>query len=528
MRWGYWLMLVAGLSAALGPLPGWAESVYNRGNDSDPSTLDVQLSTTVGESYIFEDIYEGLMQKDGAGKLIPGVAKSWEIAPDGLTYTFHLREDARWSNGDPVTAGDFVYALRRLESPATAAPYANLLYMVHNAQAINTQGADPKTLGVNAPDAHTLKFSLDAPTPYFLELLSHHSTFPLHPATVEKYGVKYTRAEHLVTNGPYRLVRYTPNYQLTVRKNPYYYDAGQVAIDVVNFIPFEDRSACLRRFESGEVLSCSDIPLEQMAYMRQNLKDALRIAPYAGVYYLAVSVGKKKLSDPRVRQAISLAIDREFLSEDIWQGTMVPAYSYVPKGTANYGQPATLPYADEAPLDREDAARKLLREAGVKDGQLAVRLLYNTSENHRNTMTAVADMLHNIGIQARTEEMENTTYFNYLQTDGDFDMARAAWIPDYSDPQSYLFLNESTSKAFNYAKWKSPEYDRLMAEAAREKDLGVRAGLLKQAEVLLMHDLPVIPIFHYTSNQLVSPRLRGWQDNLQNKHASRWLSIAPQ
>jgi oligopeptide transport system substrate-binding protein len=502
------------------------EVVYNRGNDTDPSTLDHHLTSTVAEGHLMRDLYEGLVVQSAEAEIVPGVAERWDISEDGLVYTFHLREDARWSNGDPVTAGDFVFAYQRIQNPETAAPYANILYPIVNAEEINTDGMDPSELGARAIDDRTLEITLKTPTPYFLELLTHQTGLPLHQASVEEHGANFVQPGNLISNGAYMLESFTPNDQIVMRKNPEFHDADNVAIDVVNFIPFEDRATCLRRFEAGEVLSCSDIPLEQMDYMQANLGDSLRIVPYLGTYYLPIKVTKEKLADPRVRQAISMVIDREFLAQEIWQGAMVPSHSFVPAGIGNYGEPAVLPYAEDDMLDREDAALALLEEAGVAEGELTLELRYNTSENNRNTMTAIADMLGNIGINATTTEMEGATYFNYLREDGDFDMVRAGWIGDYSDPQNFLFLHESANLGFNYSRWSNADYDALMRRAAETIDVDERAAILKEAETLLLEEVPVIPILYYTANSLVSDRLVGWEDNIMNVHGTRWMSIA--
>jgi oligopeptide transport system substrate-binding protein len=329
----------------------------------------------------------------------------------------------------------------------------------------------------------------------------------------------------MVTNGAYMLESFTPNDRLVMRKNTNFHDADNVQIDVINYIPFEDRAACLRRFEAEEVHSCSDVPAEQMDYMRDNLGERLRIAPYLGTYYLPIKTTKEKLADPRIRQAISMVIDREFLATEIWRDTMVPAYSLVPPGIGNYGEPVELKYKDMDILDREDEAKALLEEAGVGEGELTLDLRYNTSENNKNTMTAIADMLRNIGINAEITEMEGTGYFDYLKQDGDFDMVRAGWIGDYSDPQNFLFLFESDNLGFNYSRWANPDYDALMEKAGQTVDLDERAAVLGDAERLFLDEVPAIPILYYSSRNLVSDKLKGWTDNIQNTHATRFLSI---
>jgi oligopeptide transport system substrate-binding protein len=282
----------------------------------------------------------------------------------------------------------------------------------------------------------------------------------------------------------------------------------------------------MRRFEAREVQICSDVPAEQMDYVKKNLAAEFRLAPYLGVYYLPVK-GKSadsKLKDPRVRQAISLVIDREFIAEQVWQGTMLPGYSMVPPGIANYVQDAPkLDYSDDM-LEREDKARELLAEAGVAEGSLSVELLYNTSENNKNTMAAIADQIGNIGIKATLNETEGATYFNFLREDGPFDIARAGWIGDYNDPQNFLYISQG-NVSFNYSKWKNETYDGLMAKAEKTIDLGERAGVLAEAEKVLLAEMANIPILYYSSRALVAGNVEGWNDNLMDVHKTRWLSL---
>jgi oligopeptide transport system substrate-binding protein len=503
-----------------------AQTVLYRGNDTDPATLDHHRTSTVSESNLLRDLYEGLVSHDAAGTVIPAVAESWEISDDGLIYTFHLRPDAKWSNGDPVTSDDFLFAFHRIMDPATAAGYASVLFDILNAEDIAGGNMAVEELGVAAPDPQTLVVTLRNPTPYFLELLTHQTGKPLHRASVEEFGDQFTRPENLVTNGAYMLESFTPNDKIVMQKNPHFWDAANVQIDTINWLPFEDRSACLRRFEAGEVHICSDVPAEQMTYMTDNLPDNLRLAPYLGTYYLPVKVEKEKLADPRVRQAISMAIDRDFIAEQVWQSTMIPAYSLVPPGISNYVADAPrLPYAEDDLLDREDAAIALLAEAGVDPATLNIELRYNSSENHKNTMASIADMLSNIGIAASLTEMEGTGYFNYLREGGDFDVVRAGWIGDYNDPQNFLFLNES-GVSFNYPHWSNAEYDSKMRAAAETTDLAARAEILAEAERIFLAEVPSIPILYYSSRALVSDKVSGWEDNILDNHATRWLTLS--
>lgn len=503
-----------------------AQTVLNRGNDTDPATLDHHRTSTVSEGNVLRDLYDGLTIQDANGEVMPGAAESWDISADGLTYTFKLRADGKWSNGDPVTANDFVFTFRRLMDPKTAAGYASVLFVLKNAEEVAGGKAKPEELGVEAVDDHTLKVTLKNPTPYLLELFTHQSSFPLHQKSVEANGDRFTTPGQMVTNGAYKLVSFTPNDKIILEKNENYYDADQVKIDTINWIPFEDRSACMRRFEAKEVQICSDVPAEQMDYVKSNLAESLRVSPYLGSYYLPVKgkTADSKLKDPRVRQAISLTIDRDFIAEEVWQETMLPGHSLIPPGIAHYVKDApTLGYSDDL-LEREDKAKELLKEAGVAEGSLNIELLYNTSENHKNTMAAVADQLRNIGINATLNETEGTTYFSFLQQDGPFDLARAGWIGDYNDPQTFLYTLQGRV-SFNYAKWKNDEYDGFMKKAEQTLDLEERAKLLAEAEKIVLQELPIIPLLYYSSRALVATNIEGWNDNIMDSHKTRWLSV---
>lgn len=505
-----------------------AETVINRGNDGDPATLDQHHTSNTSESALLRDLYEGLVAQGANGEVIAGVAKSWEISPDGLTYVFHLREDAKWSNGDTVTADDFLFTFQRIMNPNTAAGYANILFPIKNAKEVNSGRVPINQLGVEALDDHTLKITLWTPTTYFLELLTHQTGLPLNRKVVEKYGNKFTLPANIVTNGAYRLTSFVPNDKIVMKKNPYFWDAKNVKTDIINWFPFTDLAACMRRFEAKEMDICSSVPAEQMDYIKTNLSNEFHLSPYLGTYYIDLKgEPDSKLRDPRVRQAISLVIDRDFLSNEVMRGTMLPAYSIVPLGIGNYVQDGVkLDYADEDMLTREDKAKALLEEAGVKPGSLSVVLRYATSVNHKNVMASIADMLRKIDINASLNEVEGTTFFNYLQEKGMFDIVRDGWISDYNDPYSFLSLF-TTGAYFNYAEWSNKDYDALITKSESMTDLNARAQILADAERILLHEAPVIPLLYYSSKALVADKIDGYKDNLMNSHSSRWLSVKP-
>jgi oligopeptide transport system substrate-binding protein len=519
--------LLAGSMLGALSVPAMAEVIYNRGNDGDPETLDPQLTSTVAEAHIMRDLFETLTVYNAKAEVQPGTAESWTTSEDGLTWTFKLRPDATWSNGDPVKASDFVFAWRRLLDAATAAEYAQMLFPVKNAEAFNKGEAKAEDVGIRAIDDATLEVTLRRPTPYLLEMLTHQVTVPLHEASVSKLGAEYPKPGNLISNGSYTLVSSNPGDKVVLAKNPRYRDAANVQIDTVNYIPFEDRAACVRRFEAGEVDSCSDLPADQMAQLREKFGDQVRTPPYLGTYYFPIKTDKKPFDDPRIRRALDLVIDREFLADEIWSGTMLPAYAFVPPGTAGYSDGPQADYAEMSMPDREDEAKRLMEEAGYGPGNpLKVEISYNTSENHKATSTAIADMWKEaLGVETTLVNRDAASHYAYLRQKGDYDVARAGWIADYNDPESFLALLKSNNPGFNYANYSNPEYDRLMDESYNERDPAKRADLMKQAEAIILKDTPYLLLLFYSSHTLFSPKLTGWEDNIMNVYPTRLLRL---
>lgn len=506
-----------------------AAMVYNRGNPGDPETLDPQKTSTVVESDILLDVFEGLVTYDASANIVPGVAESWTVSDDGKVYTFRLRPGLKWSNGDPLVAEDFVYSFRRLMKPETGAKYANVLYTIKNAEAVNKGEAKPETLGARALDDRTLEIALEYPAPYFIAQLAHQTGMPVHPASVERFGSDFVKPQNFVSNGPFVVKSFTPNDKLVLERNPSYRDAAGVKLDQVVYFPAEDRSAALRRFQAGEFHTYNDVPTEQLKFIRQSLGDRFKVAPYLGTYYFAFNTAKPPLNDARVRQALAMVVDREFLAEQIWGGTMVPAYSFVPPGIGNYGEPALVDWKDLAQFDREEKALALLKEAGYGPGRnpLTIEIRYNTSENHKNTAVALAEMWKPLNVEVKLINSDLKTHYALLRDKGDYDVARAGWIADYSDPQNFLFLGESDNKGLNYASWTSAEFDALMRKAAQETDLAKRATLLHEAEAVMLREMPYLPLMYYGSKNLVSDKVEGWEPNVLDRHLSRFITIKP-
>lgn len=514
------------LLAAMSP-PALAQSTFHRGAAGDPASLDAHKTSTVVESDILLDLFEGLVTYDAKANIVPGVAESWTVSPDGLTYVFKLR-DAKWSNGDAVTAEDFVYSFRRLLNPATGAKYANILYTLKNGEKVNKSQAKVEELGVRAVDPRTLEVRLEYPAPYFIAQLAHQTGLPVHPASVEKHGAAFTRPENWVSNGAYVLKSFTPNDKLVAAKNPQYREAAATKIDQVIFYPLEDRAAALRRFQAGEIHYYNDAPTDQMKFIRETLKDRFFLAPYLGTYYFVFNTAKKPFDDARVRQALSMVIDREFLAEQIWGGTMIPAWSLVPPGIGNYDAPAEMEEKNLSVIEREDKARALLKAAGYGPGNpLKIQIRYNTSENHKNTSVAMADMWKPLGVETTFVNSDLKSHYALLREKGDYDIARAGWIADYSDPQNFLFLAQGDNQGLNYASYANPAFDALMKAAAEQGDLKRRGATLHEAEAILMRDQPYMPLLYYGSKNLVSPKLEGFQTNVLDRHLSRFMAVKP-
>ena len=519
-----WLAGAAALAAIRPARAG--ELVYHRGNDADPETLDPHRSSTVAEAHILRDLGDGLLTYDNRGTIIPGAARAWTASEDGLTFRFDLSPDGRWSNGEAVTAADFVYSLRRILDPRTGAKYAEVLFPIRNAAAVNRGQTPVETLGVQADGPLRLSIELEQPTPYFLELLTHQTALPVHRASVERYGDSFTRPGNLVTNGAYRLRDRVPGGAITLEANPHHPAAADLAIRCVAFLPTPDMASAVRRYAAGEIDSLADLPVDQIADLRRRFGPQVVLGPSLGLAALAVNTRKAPFSDRRVRQALSLIIDREYLADGLNGGTMSPAYSLCPPGLDHYRTPPETEGRLGLPIDHEAEARRLLAEAGFgPDHPLTVEYRFNVSDNNRTVAVAIADMWRDLGIRTRFVYTDAKTHFAYLRDGGDFDVARMSWIADYSDPQNFLFLLESGNDGMNVGHWSDAAYDGLMAQAAAERDLGRRADLLYQAESIALRELPWIPLMHYRSKALISSRLHGYHPNLRNAAPTRFLRL---
>lgn len=521
-------LALAAILAAVRAASAQRKIVFHRGNDGDPDTLDPHRTSTVAEAHLLRDLREGLVIHNMRGAVVPGVAESWTMSPDGKLWRFKLRANAKWSNGEPVRASDFVYSFRRIVNPETGAKYANLLFPIRNAEVINkaAPGSSLDQLGVRAPDDRTLEIALERPTPYLLELLTHQSALPVHAASAARAAQEPGRPENWVTNGAFTLKELAPNSHIRLDRNPYFHDAANVKIDTVIFYPAADLAAAARRFQAGELHLTTDIPADQFKQLREKLGEQVRIGPYLATYFLIINSAKAPFDDPRVRRALSLQIDREFIADRVWGGTMLPAYGVIPPHIGNYGARAELDFRYQSVLEREEEAKRLLASAGFGNGvPLEVEFRFNTTDNNRHTAETIAEQWRTIGIETRFVETDYRTHFAYLREGGDFDVARYGWIGDYSDPQNFLFLFQSDNAGFNIGKYANPQFDALMKLAADELDIVKRAAILREADSIVITEEPWIPVLHYSTKNLVSPKLMGFEQNLRGAIPTRFLSL---
>jgi len=516
----------AGCGGREEPLAG--RSVLNRGLSTEPESLDPQKGRSVQAADVLRDIGEGLVAYNEAGELVAAAAQRWDASADGLTYTFHLRPDARWSNGDPVSAEDFVLGLRRLVDPATAALYAAELGNVVNAAAIVAGGREPAELGVTAPDAHTLVISLLRPTPYLLSLLTHPSTFPVHRASLGQHGDSFARAGKLLSNGAYVLARWEPGSIIELHRNSYYWNDRNTAIDVVRHHIVTQETAELNRYRAGELHVTSTVPPDNFDAVRAEYGAQLHVAPTLGVYYYGFNLSKPPFRDNHeLRQALSMAIDREVLVETITGRGEAPAYSWVPPGVDNY-EPVRLPFAELSQEERNALAQSLYRAAGYsREHPLRFELRYNTSDTQQRIALAVQAMWREVlGAEATLVNVEFQVLLDQMRDAEVTEMFRSSWFGDYNDANTFLAIMQSGSAA-NMPRYSNDEYDALMKSAAEQLDLARRRLYLEEAERVLLADHAIIPLYFYVSKHLVSPQVLGWQDNILNYHYSQYLSLGP-
>ena len=502
------------------------DQVLRKGNGAEPQTLDPHKAEGVPSSNILRDLYEGLITEAPDGSLTPGAAKKWDISPTGTVYTFQLRKEAKWSNGEPITARDFVYSFRRSVDPATGSKYSQILSSILNAEDI-IKGVKPvETLGIKTLDKYHLEITLKAPTPYFLGLLTHSTTYPVYQPAVEKYGGKFARPGNLVSNGAYRLDEWVVQSHVTLQRNPEYWNDSETTINKVTYYVIEDQSSELRRYRAGEIDWTETIPLGETAWIHKNLGGELKISPYLGTYYYGLNLTKPPFKDNRaLRAALSMAIDREIITEKISGLGEIPAYGWVPPGIIDYTA-QSFEFRSMKRQRRLAEAKRLYRKAGYSENNpLHIELRYNTSENHRKIAVTVAAMWKKaLGLTTELVNEEWKVFLKNRKQKQVTQVFRAGWIGDYNDAYTFAELMYS-SHGINDVGYQNPHYDQLLAKASLEQQPAKRRLLLEEAERILLSDHPIIPIYFYVSKSLVKPYVSGFVGNVVDHHHTKHLRI---
>jgi oligopeptide transport system substrate-binding protein len=486
------------------------------GNAAEPADLDPDVVMAYTDTVVVYALFEPLTWIDPkTSQVIPAGASSWDVSPDGLVYTFHLRKEARWSNGDPVTADDFVYAFHRILSPAFAATYSYMLWPIKNAEAFNAgKMTDFSKVGAEAVDATTLRITLERPAPYIPAQASHQTWLPVHKANVEKFGrmdekgTKWTRPGNLVGDGPFMLKEWVPNSRIVVVKNPMYWNAAHVRLNRIEFFPIEQEEVEERAYRSGQLHTTYRLPTAKISAYRAHQPPDFQIDPTLTSYYLFINVTRPPFDNPKVRLALSHAIDRERLARDVNNGGFPAAHSFTPPNCMGYTARAQM-------TDDYELARKLLAEAGYPGGRgLPVTEVQSYSSNVSiRDLEAIQEMwAKELGFHITIAQLEQKTLFQNGQ-DRNYTIAFSGWGADIPDPITFLGTMV-TGCGNNWASWSNKEYDHLIDEAANTADNAKRYEYFQRAEALLLQDAPLIPIYYWYQFYAKSPVVRGWETNV--------------
>ncbi len=503
--------------------------VLERGAGADVTDLDPQAAVNITEMDVVSTLFEGLLTEDPVDlHPVPGVAEHWDVSPDGLTYTFYLRKNAKWSDEADVTAGDFVASWRRMLTPSFAAENAGLLYVLQGAEAFHKGiTKDFGQVGATAVDAHTLRVVLEHPAPYFLSLLTHPAWMPVPIATIAKFGAvdergnRWTRPGNLVGNGAFTLKAWRPNEVVAVVKSATYWDAAHVRLNEIRFHPYDSVDAEDRAFRAGQLHVTYVLPFGKADAYRRDTPQFLRSDAYLNTYFLRLNTRRPPLDDVRVRRALALAIDRTALVEKVLRAGQEPATAITPPGLPEYTPPTGLGTNPEN-------ARRLLADAGFANGQdlPPIELLFNTSENLRVIAEAIQEMWRReLGIRVQLVNQEYKVVLSQRRA-GQYQLLLSDWVGDYLDATTFLDPWR-TGSANNHTGWGSSEYDGLLFAAARTPDQASRAAQLRKAEALLLEAAPVIPLYYNTHTYLLQTSVKGWHSTLLDHHPYKDVWLEP-
>jgi oligopeptide transport system substrate-binding protein len=499
------------------------DKTFNRGNSAEPVTLDPHRSEDVATGNILRDLFEGLTTEDRDGSIIPGSAENWDISADGMVYTFHLRNCLAWSNGEALTAADFMFSLKRAVDPETGAPMASLLAPVVNATAIMRGGLDVDKLGIEMPDSHTLIIKLIAPTPWFLQILAQPVAFPVYATSIIEHGNKAFAAGKLVSNGAYRLEAWSPYERVSLTRNDKYRDNANSWFSRVIYYPIDNNNAEFNRYRAGELDWTDTIPPNKLKIIKRDLPGQDFISPYLGTYYYGFNLTREPFKDkPELRQALSLAIDRKVIAEKLLGNGELPAERWLPPGIEGVESDQT-----NAKVTRQQQiteAKNLYQKAGFsKSNPLHMTLHYNSSEQNKRIAVAISAMWKSIlGIKTELINEEWKVFLGHRKGKIETQAYRASWIADFNDASSFLTMF-TTGHAKNDTGYANTDYDKLVEEITVNQDAAVRSKQIAQAEQTLLDEQIIIPIYYYVSRHLVKPAIRGYQANPMDHHYSRYL-----
>ena len=501
------------------------KQVFRKNNGSDPGTLDPHRAEGVPASNVLRDLYEGLVSEAANGDYIPGAAESWTISEDGKTYRFKIRDQAVWSNGDRVVAEDFVFSLRRSVDPKTLSNYSSMLYPIKNARDVVLGKAPTNKLGVTAENEKTLLIELEEPTPYFISLLTHSTTYPVHPASVKEHGSLFTRPENMISNGAFTLKDWRIQDYILLKRNERYWDNPSTTLNEVYYYPLDNPDASLRRYRANELDFTDTTPSEQLPWIKKNLKDELKITPYFGSYYYGFNNSKPPFKDnPELRMALSLAVNRTIITDIVLGAGQIPAFTFVPP-VKEYqgGQPE---WAKLTQKEREELAKELYTEAGYSTtNPLSIEIIYNTSENHKRVALAVTSMWKKtLGVETKLRNQEWKVFLETRRLQDETEVFRGGWIGDYDDPYTFSELLHSENE-MNHSGYASEEYDALLKAASLKPAGKERLNDLLQAEQIMLKDMPVIPLYFYVSQHLIKPWVAGLEGNVMDHHYSKYVKI---
>ncbi|WP_420583965.1 peptide ABC transporter substrate-binding protein [Ruegeria sp.] len=525
--------MIAGAAFAAGTHPKTGEALADDQTFiyrllDETTSFDPQIVEDVDGSDIVRDLFEGLMNQDEDGNLVPGVATGYTLNDGKDVYTFTLRDDAKWSNGDPVTAGDFVYAWKRAVDPELSSPYAWFMELmsIENASAIIAGEKPVDELGVTAIDDHTLEVTLSTPLPYFPQMTTHTTTFPAPQKVIEEFGTAWTKPENIVSNGAYVLTEHLPQERSTRERNEMYWDNENTILDTVVAMVINDENVALTRYLAGE-LDRTDVPAGQFPRLKKEHPDEAISYPRLCNYYYTFNVsdsGPEAFKDPNVRQALSLAVDREIITEKVMAGGQPQAYTFAPEATANFTVPE-VEMASMSQAERDELAKELLAEAGYgPDNPLSFEMVYNTSDAHKKVAVALSQMWkQKLGVNANLANME---WKVFLEERGNqnFDLARGAWCGDYNEASTFLDLLQSQS-GYNDGKYANARVDELLAQAKTADD---PAPLYTEVERIIAQETPVIPIYHYAGVYMMDTDVGNWPINNveQNWYSKNLYKVA--